>query len=355
VKREKAAPSTGLIARRLPWHDDVWSRLSALRAAGRLPHALLLRGPGGVGKAGFAAWFANAMLCATPAADGAACGQCRACVQFHAGSHPDYRIGQPEEDKKLIRVDQVRGLIDWLVQRPHYQRGRKLLLIPEAERLNPSAANALLKTLEEPPADTLIILASARPASLLATVRSRCQTLIIPMPPAAQALAWVSEQVQQEQLQQGAPSDALALCGGAPLTALQALRDDQVQPFLQLLAQIKGIARGELDPIDVAAQWHKKDLEWLLNWMLGSVQAMIHSTAAEATSASASLLSVDLAADLKALAVTQAPTSLFEHLDRLVGALRHLHAGQNPSPQLLMESLFIPWQQPVTRSRGSTG
>jgi len=342
TKKDKAPERDPLIARRLPWHQSAWQRLADQRQAGRLPHALLLRGPAGVGKAGFGAFFANAMQCAEPLPGGAACGQCRPCVQFKAGSHPDFHIGEPEEGKKTIRVDQIRALIEWMVQRPHYQHGLKVLLVPEAERMNAAAANALLKTLEEPPADTLIILVSARPASLLATVRSRCQALTLAMPEPQQALAWLTDQLQVQQLPADDAADALLFCGGAPLTALQALRDEQIGPYRELLADLGGISAGRSDPVAVALRWYKKDPERLINWMLGSVQAMIRYNVGRNAAAPAE--QPPLLAELRQLADGQLLQSLFGHLERLNTALGQMQAGQNPSPQLLMESLLIPWQ-----------
>jgi DNA polymerase-3 subunit delta' len=345
-----------LQAERLPWHAHAWQRLADQRSAGRLPHALLLQGPAGVGKAAFGAFFAQAVLCAEPDASGAACGHCRSCVQFTAGSHPDFRVGEPPEDKKNILVDQVRGWIDWLVQRPHFQHGNKMLLIPAAERMNPAAANALLKTLEEPPADTLIVLVCARPASLLATVRSRCQAVVIAMPPPVQAMDWLQQRITALQLdaaEVGSTQDALALSGGAPLTALRVLVEQQVAPYQQLLQDFAAISAGRQDPVAVAASWKKpysQAPEQILGWMLGSVQAMIRSKATGTGNDDANRdAGGQIQTRIRQLAGDQPETRLFEHLDRLVAALAQLHAGQNPNADLLLETLFIPWQPPATR------
>ena len=356
ARASAASQQVGLVAERLPWHAAAWQRLAEQRAAGRLPHALLLQGPAGVGKAGFGAFFARSVLCAEPDAAGVACGQCRSCVQFAAGSHPDFRVAEPPEDKKTIRVDQVRELIGWLVQRSHYQHGSKLLLVPAAECMNTAAANALLKTLEEPPADTLIVLVCARPADLLATVRSRCQAVLIAMPPPARAMAWLQQRIAALQLDvadTGHALDALTLSGGAPLTALQVLRDQQVAPYQQLLLDLGAIAAGRQDPVAVAARWKKpytQAPEQILSWMLGSVQAMIRSKVAVAGNNDTG---GEIHKRLCQLAVDQAETRLFAHLDRVVAALAQFHAGQNPNAELLLESLFIPWQPFALRRGGA--
>lgn len=354
AKSKSAQDVPRLQAQRLPWHAQAWQWLVEQRAAGRLPHALLLQGPAGVGKAAFGAFLAQSVLCSEPDASGVACGHCRSCVQFAAGSHPDFRIGEPAEDKKNILVDQVRELIDWLVQRPHYQHGNKLLLIPAAERMNAAAANALLKTLEEPPADTLIVLVCARPASLLATVRSRCQALVIAMPPATQAMAWLQQRIAELQLDAGdagLAQDALTLSGGAPLTALQVLREQQVAPYQQLLRDFAAIASGRQDPVAVAGSWKKpytQAPEQTLNWMLGSVQAMIRSRT-DVVSDTDSDRAGEIQTRIRDLGAGQSAPRLFAHLDRVTAALAQFHAGQNPNADLLLESLFIPWQPPALR------
>ncbi|MFO7642692.1 MAG: DNA polymerase III subunit delta', partial [Candidatus Competibacteraceae bacterium] len=158
----------------LPWHEPLWRQFQQSRAAGRLPHALLLAGPAGLGKLAFAKRLARALLCETPDVEGDACGRCRSCRLFQAGSHPDYRMEQPVEEGKAIRIDPIRELCGFLGFTAQYG-GYKIALLEPADRLNLNAANSLLKTLEEPPGDCLLLLVTAHPARLPATVRSRCQ------------------------------------------------------------------------------------------------------------------------------------------------------------------------------------
>ena len=146
-----------------------------------MPHAVLLTGPEGTGKGHFAAIIANSLLCSKPSVDRFACGECQSCQLLAANTHPDfYRItlesnadGKPAKD---IKVEQIRQLIQSLAQTSQLG-GIKLAIIDPAERMNRNAANSLLKTLEEPTADTLLILLAAQPSRLLPTVRSRCQTI----------------------------------------------------------------------------------------------------------------------------------------------------------------------------------
>jgi DNA polymerase III subunit delta' len=142
-------------------------------ARDRLPHALLFAGPEGVGKRTFALALARAATCLEPRG-GDACGACPSCVRAAAGEHPDVRVVVP--DGAFIKIAQVRELAREAVSRP-YEGRRSVMVIDDAHRLREEAANALLKTLEEPAPTTLIVLVTDRPYALLETVRSRCQTL----------------------------------------------------------------------------------------------------------------------------------------------------------------------------------
>ncbi len=210
----------------LPWHRQPLRELLARR--GRMPHALLIHGNQGIGKVEFAKAIAQSLLCEANE-DGIACGKCAACGWFRDGNHPDFRVLLPDilaeettdtetvaedadkkEDKKSkeIRIDQIRAIGGFMTLSTH-RDGFRILLIHPAETLNPNAANALLKTLEEPPARTLILLVTDQQNRLLATIRSRCQRVLLPAPTPEEALAWLSTQG----VANAAP--ALAMAGGA--------------------------------------------------------------------------------------------------------------------------------------------
>lgn len=201
----------------LPWQTDAWERLRVARTAGRFPHALLLAGPEGVGKRAFADLLARALLCEEPYG-AAPCGECAACRHHAAGTHPDYLWLGPPEAGKSIPVDGVR---DAIARLSLAGRGIKVALIDSADAMTTSAANSLLKTLEEPAGDTALLLISDRAGRLPATMRSRCQRVVFGMPPSGQALQWLSQQGVE------AAAEWLRRAGGAPLRA-QAMANDQV-------------------------------------------------------------------------------------------------------------------------------
>ncbi|HXZ09788.1 MAG TPA: DNA polymerase III subunit delta' [Paraburkholderia sp.] len=228
-----------------PWQTDDWDRLQQLRA--HWPHALLLHGQAGIGKLRFAQHLAQGLLCEAPLANGEPCGTCVACNWFTQGNHPDYRIVLPEalaaesgfavaedakpekadgdEGKKTrapskeIKVEQVRGLLDFVGVGSHRGGARVVVLYP-AEALNVVAANALLKTLEEPSAGVVFLMVSARIDRLLPTIISRCRQWPMSTPTPQSAIAWLAAQGVDD-----APA-LLAEAGGAPLTALALASDE---------------------------------------------------------------------------------------------------------------------------------
>jgi DNA polymerase-3 subunit delta' len=238
-----------------PWQEDAWTRLQAMRA--RLPHAILFHGPAGIGKADFIEAFAQALLCEDVRPDGHACVACASCGWFAQGNHPDYRRVRPEaleddvpaaegddapaEDKKTksksaskeIKIEQVRALSDFMNISTHRQGLRVVVLYP-AESLNMPASNALLKTLEEPPAGTVFLLASNGLDRLLPTILSRCRKFALTMPDHGEALAWLEAQGVND------ADGWLREQGGAPLAALAQAETgsrEELDGLLQVLAQ----------------------------------------------------------------------------------------------------------------------
>lgn len=211
----------------LPWLAAAWPQARALAKS----HALLLQAPAGAGHLELAGVLAQSWLCESPAADGLACGRCGSCHLVQQRSHPDLLVLVPEawrvrlgwtadddgkpdaKPSRDLRVEQVRQAIDWSHQTSGRGRGKALLLHP-ADALNGPAANALLKTLEEPAAGLRIFLTSTDAQRLLPTIRSRCQRLGWTLPTEADALAWL----QARGLPDAAP--LLAAAGGSPLEAL---------------------------------------------------------------------------------------------------------------------------------------
>lgn len=237
-----------------PWQQDDWQRLQQYRE--RLPHAILFHGQEGSGKVHFAENFAQSVLCERPTIDALACGACEACGWFSQYSHPDYRRVRPEvlyaEDaessaetdeepagkktassrnpSKEIRIDQIRALATFMNVSTH-RAGLRVVLLYPAEALNGASANALLKTLEEPPPNSLFLLISHRYDRLLPTIRSRCQSFALGLPDSKAATKWLEQQGLTD------ADKWLAEQGGAPISALAAAQSDDEDGQEELLAQ----------------------------------------------------------------------------------------------------------------------
>ena len=239
----------------LPWLTQQRAEVRAL--PGRGIHAVLLYGPRGIGKKSLALDAAVDLLCERPRADGQACGACTGCVLAGADNHPDLRVvvpaalaawrvvgsseeseAEPEEsgtdepadkrESRDIRIDQVRDLADFFGIATH-RGGRRLIVLAPADALNGDAANAALKTLEEPPPETFFILTSDAIDDVLPTVRSRCMLYRVSAPASDACTPWLKAQGLE------APADRLAAAGGAPLDALAEASDEAAELVLPSL------------------------------------------------------------------------------------------------------------------------
>ena len=175
------------------WNKPAFSQIREQYAQDNMHHALLVMAPDGSGREDFTKAVADWVIC-TESAD-SACGMCKSCGLQKANSHPDYYELAVEDDKTQIAVDQVRSLISDLHESSH-QGGWKVANITSVHALNASSFNALLKTLEEPAANTLILLQATHLQRVPATIRSRSQLVNLPRPEESELQTMVSEAVK---------------------------------------------------------------------------------------------------------------------------------------------------------------
>lgn len=232
---------------RYSWHAKPWAALT--QDMSRLPHAVLLHGPSGLGKTAFAWRLAHSLLCTRREPDAAGCGQCHSCALFDAGTHPDLLLVSPLGDSSIITVDQVRAVHEFLALRPHTAPHKLVLLMP-AEAMNVNAANALLKVLEEPPPGGLLVLVTPQPTRLPATIRSRCSAIAFRPPTVAEASQWLTNN--------GLSGDLPVLlqqAGGAPLSVLAAIQSPEETTDDELQKDLQQLQAGQEDPVRCATRW----------------------------------------------------------------------------------------------------
>jgi DNA polymerase-3 subunit delta' len=261
-----------------PWQQRVYAQAAAALDAGRLGHGLLFCGPAQLGKRAVAERLAQRLLCQQRRDDGEPCGQCRACRLFatraqadpvelrpdgslaHPAGHPahpdlelvGYAINdkaKPPKPRSEIVIEQIRGLSERMALTPQFSDIR-IAIIEPADAINHAAANALLKTLEEPVPGRYLWLVSAHPARLPATIRSRCQKLEFRLPPHAEAQAWLGERFDA-----AAAAEALEAARGHPGLAGEWLRGDGLALRRQVADDLDGLRRGQAAVAEVAQRW----------------------------------------------------------------------------------------------------
>lgn len=260
-----------------PWQQLAYERAVASLGEGRLGHALLVCGPPRIGKRALVEHLAKRVLCLTPVADGEPCGKCRSCTLFAIrnqydpvetrpdgslsqpwghSAHPDLRFVGFEINQKTgkprteILIEQARDIGAWLALTSQLG-GAQVVIVDPAEAMNTAAANALLKTLEEPLPNRYLWLVSAQPSRLSATIRSRCQRLEITLPNHTTGLQWLLERGQPR----ADAEAALAAAQGDPGQALYWMENGGLALRKQVDADLRAMAGGSGSPVEIAQRW----------------------------------------------------------------------------------------------------
>jgi DNA polymerase-3 subunit delta' len=261
------------------WQQPLWKKL--WQEGGLNHHALLIQGRAGIGKRDFAHALAQTLLCENlNTKTYQACDTCEACHWFSQGNHPDFRLVEPasmqeeaadaegeeakasdKPDKKAssqISIAQIRELEDFVSISTH-RDGYRIIMLNPAEAMNANAANAILKMLEEPPANTRFLLVTSEPRRLLPTVISRCRRVEMPVPDATVSTQWLKDQGIEQ------AGSLLAQSGEAPLAALK-LADGEYQAGRR--EWLQGLAQGKAAPfMTLAESQQKQPLVQPVNWM----------------------------------------------------------------------------------------
>jgi len=308
-----------------------------LKQAQRLPHAILLYGEEGSGKRDFAQSLSASLLCKQSVQTGEACGRCSACQLIAAQTHPDLTFLKPvppENSKSTkpvlnIRIDAIRKLCTKLTSSSQFE-GYRIAIIENADRMLVQGANALLKTLEEPGNQTLIILVTSRPHRLPITVRSRCQALRFPYPSEATAIGWLQTQGLKS------PEIALKYAHGAPLTALY--QHEETLQHRELLAKALTAGLNGESSLSYAAKLAELPKDLSLNWLLDWVNDLVRL---KNTNFNSAIINEINRPHLNKLAKKSDLKRIFAYNDLIIEYIRKETIALNL--QLIWENLLISW------------
>jgi DNA polymerase-3 subunit delta' len=279
-----------------PWLRPATDTLERAIASDHLAHAVLLHAAPGVGGDWLATWLAARVLCRAHGSVPAPCGACRDCQRVRAGEHPDCLVARPEGDSKEIRIEQVRALSSELTLSSH-GGGYKVGILTPVDRMNRFAANALLKTLEEPTPGTLLVLVAGSTRNLPATILSRCSRLPVRGPERAVAVSWLASQDSTVTDW----SSVLDAIGNLPFDALGAEAAEAAAIAGETRRLLDTQRAGDFDPVGTAEAWARGDgyalrLRCLENWVTDRIVAWAGGHAATAEMRPAPHLPVPAAA-----------------------------------------------------------
>lgn len=314
-----------------PWLQSTYQHLVEQFRAGALHHATLLAGQADIGKSNLAEFFAHRLLCSSD--ETMPCGRCKSCLLLASGTHPDLTRLTTEEKSRFIKVDQVRAVTEKLAASAQ-QGGNKVVIIDRADQLNVNAANALLKSLEEPTANTYFVMLANDLDRLLPTVISRCHVQRVVSPSPQQARDWLQGYASND----NEVESALHIARMSPLKALHLLQDGNNLGLPELFQRLTQCATGTASVTQTARQLEKCDLA-------GEVIPVLHAGLRQAisqrmdagTSCPAAVNDLAVALLDKGWGID----SYFELLDQCDKAVRLLGSSANPNPTLLLEDILI--------------
>lgn len=322
-----------------PWLGAAWRDFKRSYASETLSHAYLISGPPGLGKQEFSEILAATILCEAIKSVARPCKECRGCTLFESNSHPDLKRIGPENGSKSIVIDQIRDLTEFYRLKSHYL-GYKIGLIHAADSMNTSAANAILKTLEEPPPLALLILVSDRPGLLPATIMSRCHDMHIRMPCWEETEKWLAEKLKGKG--QSAAFDRLTLVG-APLDVIKQIESGLGSLFDDVIDALDAIATEKSDVFKIASDFASVDIEMLIEAIETIVQSLVLLYASHRLTRLR--LSESRFQQLQKIANNLEIKYLFYFLDEIRDVRTLVLRSSGLRSNEIMESLFAGWQR----------
>tara|TARA_B100001250_G_scaffold414265_1_gene451602 strand:- start:24 stop:1025 length:1002 start_codon:yes stop_codon:yes gene_type:complete len=322
-----------------PWQHEEIQRLLLMHQQDRIPHALLFSGPDGIGLKRFALVFVMRLLCLSNNSQlETACGICKSCELFKAESHPDLYFIEPEEKGKMIKIEQIRKLIEYASNKS-FSGDVKIVLIESADAMNRFTSPALLKTLEEPPEQTKIILLSHNSSRLPITIRSRCQRIDFKPVYGETAISWLSEKIEHSEI---TPEILLRLSGGAPLKAIELATDEQQLACRdKLIKNLSLLDNNNSDPVKIAEYWFEMGPDNAVSWLLRLINDLIRL---KLSPKKADIINIDLREDLQGLSNRLDLPRLIRGYEFISLKYRELGGPMNYSPRSILEEIALFWK-----------
>ncbi len=322
-----------------PWQTEQMQRLILMHQQNRLPHALLFSGPDGIGLKSFALTFVMRSLCLSNTKNlEIACGNCKSCKLFMGKSHPDLYFIEPEEKGKMIKIDQIRELIEYASFKS-FSANMKIVIIDSADAMNRFTAPALLKTLEEPPEQTKIILLSHNPSKLPITIRSRCQRIDFKPTYSGDTVSWLNGKLGDSEV---APEILLRLSGGGPLKAIQLAADEQHLACRdKLLQNLVSLDKKNADPVKIAEYWNDMGPDNTVSWLLRIINDLIRL---KLSPKKEKIMNLDLRDDLQGLSNILDLLKLIRGYEYISLKYKELAGPMNYSPRSILEEIALFWK-----------
>jgi DNA polymerase-3 subunit delta' len=317
-----------------PWQEEAWAQLRELPVLGRLPHALLFRGLPGIGKNTLAIAFIRSLICdkeLVPLAS--AC--CHPCRMLNANTHPNVLTVAPEGKSQTIKIEQIRAAIDFVSQ-TSLSGIYRFVLINQADKMNINAANALLKTLEEPSSFAMLLLVADQLGRLPATIISRCQQVHCKTPDKSTALRWLKEKLSARSEKKIDHDYLLNISHGAPLQATNWADDKRLALRNDIVTALTGFEKN----IGICSEWSDADIKTVLELFLSvAIDILRIQLGADAMY----LYHSDYMDPLQNMAAKLNKQAVVTYLERIKWYNQQLLAGMNLNKQLVLENLLIEW------------
>lgn len=251
------------------WHQPLWQHFIHLNQQQRIAHAVLMSGAKGLAKTALAQQMCQFQLCLSNQDAEQPCGHCHSCQLFAADAHPDHLFIGPEESGKAIKIDQIRLLKSKQALTPTISRWKTVIVHP-AHKMTLSASNSLLKLLEEPAANTLILLVGSRPEMLPITIRSRCHQMHLAAPDKMACKQWLlSHNISITDTD----FDSLwMLAKGAPLAIKKLIENDAAAHYQKITSEFEQLLQQRVNPITLAASWLQHDVLFVMRVLQYTLQ-----------------------------------------------------------------------------------